>query len=1010
MSADGQPDLFGTAFEGPFAEPSPRVFGLPPGADVLQEVARGLARRMGGAPPEAWGRVTLWLPTRRMRRRLLDLLAEGGHGILPRVRLLSELGLDPAGAGLPPPVPSLRRRLELARLIAALLDREPDLAPRARLFDLSDSLAALMEEMQGEGVSPAVIAGLDVSDQSGHWARSLRFLQVLAPWFEEAGAPDGEARARRVAERLARAWLTEPPGDPVIVAGSTGARGATARLMEAVARLPQGAVILPGFDRHLPPEVWERLLDPLTAEDHPQSRAACFLQRLPLEPEEVRPWTAWDAPVPARARLVSLAMRPPPVTDQWLAEGPTLGPLAPACEGLTLLEAPSPRLEAEAIALRLRHAVDGDITAALVTPDRTLARRVAACLDRWGVTPDDSAGEPLALSPPGRLLRQVAELRGRAPTPEAVLALLKHPLVRAGEERGAHMAQAHALELHLRRRGPAGLAPGSLRRWAEGREGEPADRRRIAWAAWLTGVLGRLDAAPATAFRRRPLAEHLEEHVRAAETLCAPGAEGANPLWAEAAGRAAREAVERLARHAEAGGAVTARDYAHLLDGILRAEEVRRPDRGHPRVLIWGTQEAQGQGADLVILAGLNEGTWPAPAPGDPWLNRRLREKAGLPLPERRIGGAAHDFAQGLGAREVWLTRAVRTDEAPTTPSRWLNRLLNLIGGLPAQGGREALAGMRRRAEPWLRGADALAQATNREAPARRPSPRPPAHARLRRLSVTMVERLLRDPYSVYAAEVLRLRALDPLTPQPDALERGTHLHKVMERFVRDDLGPLEGPLDLQAARALLLARAEAVLADECGWPVHRRLWAAQLGRAAHALLLGEAERRARARPQLFEVRGEVAVAGVLIVGKADRIDVGPDGRVHILDYKTGEPPSLKRQKHFAKQLLIEAAMAERGAFGALGPVEVAGAAYVGLGAEARVVHAPLDEVPTGRVWDELALLLARYAEPSRGFSARIAVDSDRHEGEHDHLARFGEWGHSDAVQPEVVGEDVDGW
>jgi inactivated superfamily I helicase len=434
-----------------FDAPGPRLFGLPPGTDFATEMLRGLAQRLDGGPPEAWARVTVYVPTRRMQRRLREAFDAGAARMVPRIRLVTDVALDPVGADLPAPVPALRRRLELSQLIAALLAREPDLAPRARLFDLSDSLAELMEEMQGEGVPPSAIAGLDVADLSGHWARSLRFLRILEPWFEAEGAPDGKARMRRVVERLERTWLAEPPDGPVIVAGATGSRGATMRFMEVVARLPQGAVVLPGFDSDLPGPIWERLDGPLTGEDHPQFLYACLLRRLRLAPEEVRPWTTTPAPNALRGRLVSLSLRPPPVTDQWLSEGPLLGDLAPACEKLTLVEAPSPRAEAEAIALRMRQAIEDGKTCALVTPDRMLTRAVAAALDRWGVVPDDSAGEPLPLSPPGRLLRQIANLRGARPSGEALLSLLKHPLCHAGGDRGPHLRRTHELELSLRR-------------------------------------------------------------------------------------------------------------------------------------------------------------------------------------------------------------------------------------------------------------------------------------------------------------------------------------------------------------------------------------------------------------------------------------------------------------------------------------------------------------------------------------------------------------------------------
>ena len=293
----------------------PRVFGLPPGADFPRSVISGLIARMKNAPPEALARVRIFVNTRRMQRRLTDLFDAGPPRLLPRIRLVTDLATEAALAQVPPPVSPLRRRLELSQLVSKLLESEPDLAPRSSLFDLADSLANLLDEMQGEGVAPGTIAGLDVSDQSGHWHRSLKFLALAESFLDNAHAmPDAEARQRRVVDGLVDQWRRDPPDHPVLVAGSTGSRGTTAAFMRAVTRLPQGAVILPGFDFDMPGDVWTGLSDAMTAEDHPQFRFARLLQDLETDHRAVQRWTG-DDPAPARNRLVSLALRPAPVQD-----------------------------------------------------------------------------------------------------------------------------------------------------------------------------------------------------------------------------------------------------------------------------------------------------------------------------------------------------------------------------------------------------------------------------------------------------------------------------------------------------------------------------------------------------------------------------------------------------------------------------------------------------------------------------------------------------------------------
>jgi ATP-dependent helicase/nuclease subunit B len=954
-----------------FPTSGPRLFVLPPGVDFPAEVAQGLLSRL--PDPEALARVTIFTNTRRMQRRLRDCFATGPARLLPRLRLITDLALDPIAADLLPPIPPLRRKLELTRLIATLLDREPDLADRAALFPLSDSLAKLLDEMHGEGVPHKTIRDLDVTDLSGHWARAQQFLGI-ATAFARADAPDREARQRAVIERLAALWIDSPPQDPVLVAGSTGSRGATALFLQTVARLPQGAVILPGFDTDLPAHVWDRLDTALTAEDHPQYRFKRLADTLGLSPANLPKWTDTPPANPRRNRLVSLSLRPAPVTDQWRIDGPALDDLVPATDHITLVEAPSPRSEAETIALRLRAAVDEGITAILITPDRMLSRQVAAALDRWSITPDDSGGLPLALSTPGRLLRQVSDLMGHPSTAADLFALLKHPLCNAND-RGPHLLHTRDLELWVRRKGLPFPTGADLHKW-----------RDDAWTAWLAPLLDELAAIGSSV-----LADLVSHHLRLTESLARDPA----ALWAEAPGRAARSVTTALATHADAAGTFTPRDYAALFSSVIAAEQVRNPDTGHPRILIRGTLESRVDFADLVILGGLNDGTWPGTPPPDPWLNRAMRHQAGLLLPERQIGLSAHDYTQAIAAPQVWLTRPVRSDDAQTVASRWLNRLTNLLAGLPDQNGPQSLDAMRARGKDWVARAATLSDAPPVPRAAR-PSPRPPLSARPKRLSVTAVTDLLRDPYAIYARHVLRLRALDPLTPSPDAPLRGQVIHRIFQTFAANP----------HPDRDALMAATETVLAEDCPWPTIRALWRARIDRIADWFLDTEVARRAIATPTLIEQLGTLAIPthDFTLTAKADRIDLTHDGRAVILDYKTGTPPTDKQQRQFDKQLLLEAAMVERGAFPALGTVPVTDAAFIGLGAKPAIVPAPLADLPPDLVWAEFLQLLTAWSRRDRGYTARIAARRATEAGDYDHLARYGEWDHTTPATPEDVG------
>ncbi|MEX0348306.1 MAG: double-strand break repair protein AddB [Paracoccaceae bacterium] len=965
----------------------PRVFAVPPGTDFPKALVAGLLNRSEGQPPEALARCDLVVNTRRMARRVRSLFDAGAPCLLPKLSLVTGYADAACNQAAPPALSALRRRLELTQLVGTLLEKQPDLAPRASLFDLSDSLAALLDEMQGEGVSPEAIRGLDVSDLSGHWARAQSFIGIAEQFLQASDdALDPQARQRKMVENLIAQWQIAPPQHPILLAGSTGSRGTTMLLMKAVAKLPQGALILPGFDFDQPPNVWRNLEDALSAEDHPQYRFAKLLRELDLGPDDIRPWAGDPAPCPPRNRLVSLALRPAPVTDAWMSEGPALTDLAMATNELTLIEAPSPRSEALAIALRLREAAETGQTAALITPDRMLTRQVSAALDRWDILPDDSAGLPLQLSPPGRFLRHVAGLFTKRLDGEALLTLLKHPLCHDGAERGTHLLNTRELELDLRRNGPPFPDSASLAVFA--------DRKKISadWVAWVTR-----NFCDQLVRDNLPLSDWVQRLRNLAEAISAGHADIQGGLWDKNAGKKALSLIESLEREAAHGGELSARDFGDLLGALLSGEEIRDRDAPNESIMIWGTLEARVQGADLLILGGLNDGSWPeAPSP-DPWLNRQMRHRAGLLLPERRIGLSAHDFQQAIAAPEVWLTRATRSDDAETVPSRWLNRLTNLLHGLPGQGGDQALSGMRARGALWLQRADLL-EAAPALPPAPRPSPRPPVSARPRQLSVTEIKHLIRDPYAIYAKHVLRLRPLDPLVQAPDALLRGIVIHEILESFIKDSL--FDGAI---LHRDAFLKRASALLETHVSWPTARKLWLARLARIADAFLAAEVERRTDGGPIAFEARMKKRLDPLdfTLVGRADRIDQNGRGALRIYDYKTGAPPSEKQQARFDKQLLIEAALAEEGGFESIDPMPVAQAVFIGMGGSYSEVCAPLDSEPPARVWAELRQLIEAYFQPDQGFTARRMLHRDTDRGDYDHLARFGEWDRTATPYPE---------
>ena len=893
---------------------TPRVFAIPIGCDFSKTFVKGLRDRLEGMPPEVLSRVEVFVNTQRMARRLKELLSGDGSVLLPKIRVITDIANHPdLPIVLPDPVSKLRRQLTLAQLVGRLLDADGSIAPQSAKFDLAKSLAGVLDEMQGEGVAVSDLSNIKVEDQSGHWQRSLDFLKILAEHWTVNHPIDPQDRQRAAALAFSAKWAVEPPKHPIIVIGSTGSRGETALFMQAVAALPQGAVVLPGLDRALVTENWDALTAKSVALDNPQSALATFCAGAGLALSSIADWSIETPANPARNALVSLALRPAPFTDQWLDEGPRMADdLEAAISGVSLIEADTPKEEALALALRLRNAAEQDQSAVLITPDRTLTRRVTATLQRWGIEPDDSAGRPLHLTPPGVFLRLISSAMGGRLTPLNLIAVLKHPLTDSGpktttgdeKKDGSSRRFVREYERSKLRGGAPFIDFQHIKDWADKDTKDP--KRRI-WADWVERCF-----APLQHVTAGDLSVFLEAHLTAAEALAAgPSKAETHELWKKESGEKAKSVFANLERDADAAGVLSVPDYQALFRTVIGAETVREARASHPKIAIWGTLEARVESADVVILGGLNDTVWPGVESPDPWLNRAMRKQIGLPPPERLIGLSAHDFQQGCGASELVLSRSVRDGDAPTVASRWVVRILNLMSGL-REPGKAAVKTIKTRGQYWIDLARLMDRPFTQEPAAVRPSPVPPANMRIDQLSVTQVERLIRDPYAVYAAKILNLKQLDPLGREPDAMIRGIALHKVVERFV--ETWPEALPNDAPDA---LLQIAEEVLAEEVPWPAVQRIWLARLARIAEWFVEGETARRTRGSVFQQEVEGErqIAELGFTLTAKADRIDQNADGGLIIYDYKSGSPPSADEIKFFKKQLQLEAAIAAVGGF-----------------------------------------------------------------------------------------------
>jgi ATP-dependent helicase/nuclease subunit B len=1005
----------------------PNVLSIPAGTSFAEALAAELIARAGHDPLKLAEMLVL-LPNRRACRTLQEAFLRlaitpgerGGASLLPRLMpigdvdsedlaVLSGATLGADTATIPPAIGELRRRMMLARLIMAT---RPQSGPgrgapagQAIRLDqaaqLAQELGRLLDQVETERKDLAALESLVPDTLAAHWQLTVSFLDILRrAWpaiLEEEGAIDPAERRNRLLDLQAKLWEAAPPTTPIIAAGSTGSIPAAADLMTLVARLPAGAVYLPGLDRHPDDEDWRAIEEDPT---HPQHGLAQLLKRLEITRDAVVDVGAGaiDAARAARTKIVSAGLLPAERSDRWsaLAAGIAPAEIAAAMAGIRRIDCQTEQEEALTIAIALRGflAEQADGIAALATPDRRLARRVTAQLRRWNIEIDDSAGQELAQTTPGSFLILLAEAAAAEWAPVPLLGLLKHPLAAAGRPLGRLRNWARRIDRDLLR-GPR-PAPGwdGLARAIEAKRAQQKLTERDAGAMHAElATLGEVLTPLADWTRPLPPAERLRRLIRAAEALAATDAEtGAERLWRGEAGEALAEFAHDALLSLPGLGATAAADFCGLLKELLAGIAVRPRFGRHPRLYIWGPLEARLQQPELLILGGLNEGTWPAETAIDPWLNRPMRRDFGLPLPERKIGLSAHDFQQAMGARRVLLTRAARVEGTPTVPSRWLLRLDAFLrccdAGLPLPAAADTT-----RERDWARRLDRPAGPV---LPCARPAPRPGAERRPNKMSVTQIELWRRNPYAIYARHILGLQALEALDEEPGAADLGSAVHEALHRFVARF--PAVLPED---AAAELLAEGERAFRAWIDRPNVWAFWQPRFRRIAAWWLEHEAERRPQLQSSAAELRGEwlvqEATPPFLLSARADRIDRRKDGGLAIIDYKTGEPP---REDDialgYAPQLTLEAAMAAKGAFPGIPAAVVRELAHwrltgSGDGGQEKPVRGDLSELAR-EAYDGLVALLAHYGAKDAAYPASPDPLFAPRFDDYAHLARRAEW------------------
>ncbi|MCC8933246.1 double-strand break repair protein AddB [Rhizobium ipomoeae] len=1017
--------------------------------------------------PLALAAVTLLVPTRRaarvLRSEFVDLLG-GRAAILPDIRTLGETDDDsgffdlnaPSLMDLAPPVSGTVMLLELARLILAWRNQLPDIvrsihadtplvapASPADAVWLARALVELIEAAETEGCDWSDLDKLQSADFGSWWQLTLEFLKIATSFWparleelvRSSPARHRDAVLRAEAERFRR----QGADGPVIVAGSTGSIPAAAELIAAIAELDHGVVVLPGLDLDMPDDDWEKLNDrdislmrqSPAVRGHPQYGLAHLLRHMKLERADVQVLEPAMQALRDRAEFLSRAMAPAEATDTWKAwrGGMDDHRVLNAFRDVALIETANEREEATAIAIALRLGLEQasdnpESRVALITPDRALARRVMSELARFGIEADDSAGTPMTGTQAAMLTQVVAEACLRPGDPVAIVSLIKHPLARFGFAAEDMRKAADTLERIALRGGLATLDLAEMEPlFAGGLELHLADRHKPQWRIAISPEeidLARELAKRVTAAveplvsslvrsrdghilsQRLTLSDWAERTGRVLESVTIDERADLAGLWGDAAG----EALARLlADVLETDGQIEAdgAQWVDILTALMAGQAVKPRAMRHPRVFIFGTLEARLQNVDMMVIGGMNEGSWPGQTKNNPFLSRVMKTEVGLEPPERQIGQVAHDFQMACGTRNLIFSRALRQGSAPTVASRWLQRLMALGGTLLEDA-------MRERGQIYRRYADLIDQGES-QAPAQRPAPRPRVDLQPRSFSFSEVGRFRRDPYAIYARRILRLDQIDTFNQDPGAAERGTLYHRIVERFIREG----HDPDRLDALEILHRITDEEFLAEAL--PLHIDIvWRQRFYSVASAFLTWERQRRPEIRRSLTEVRGNVLLRpiDITISGIADRIDIRGGGFADIIDYKTGLNPSANQARSLLDpQLALEAAALLEGAFKPAGDVKPLNLVYVRLRPGDRFSTDQVNnematrgdskksalELATQSV-DELGRFVQALQSGERGYVSRlIPAEQNSYGGEYDHLARVAEWSTAEAEE-----------
>lgn len=970
------------------------IYTIPAGNNFLEKLAGQLLKEYGDNPLDL-SDVMIFLPTRRSCRVLKESflkLSLGKPLLLPRMRPLGDIDNEETflyaeeRTDLSQAISPLQRHLLLARQIIFLGNKRGGEIPTPdQAYRLAVDLASLLDQVQLEELSFEELKNIVPDNLAYHWQITLQFLEILTEFWpsilREKNLMDPIVRRHLLIDAQSEEWKKNPPSHPVIAAGSTGSIPAIARFLTVIANLPQGRLILPGLDRHYQTTNPDKL-----EQTHPQFGLHRLLERLHTSPKEVALWPECEET--QRSWLAHYAFAPARESNEWLKlSKKTDDPIPPNClSGVTRLDCQNSSEEAKVIVLLLRQTLeDPHKTAALITPDRSLARRVVAEMRRYGVEINDSAGLPLSATSVGAFLSLTAEMMVKKLAPHSLLAVLKHHFSFAHYSSDNAQKMVRYLERYLLRAPRPEEGALGLRQAANKLNNPPQD-----FIQWLENICKIIEPYESH-FKDESysLSVIVEKHIALVEALSTDET-GNSSLWMSEGGEVAFDFMRSIVDLEDSLDCLKGRDYPSLLKTMMDLIPIR-PHRGlHPRLSILGPLEGRLIDSDLLILSGLNEGTWPPDVKADPWMSRPMRASFGLPSPERRIGLSAHDFVQAFCSKNVVITRSEKKEGTPTVPSRWLRRLETVLNA----SGQSEVVWTQETWLHWARMIDSPKQGAHYCDP---PTPKPPLEARPRELSVTWIEKWMRDPYGLYAAKILKLKKLKSIDSVLTIADYGNLIHDALFSFIQ--LYP-SGPLPTDAFEKLLEI-GKSVFHPYNNQVGLMTFWWPRFETMGRWFIITEKARRSKIKQSYVEIEGGLFFNGsinpFLVTARADRIDLLTDDTLCLIDYKTGQTPTNKEiEAGYAPQLPLEIVIAASGGFDNLDSKKISKAEFWKLsgnnkGSKIFKLSSNLETLIFSSV-EGLEKLIAKFDDPSTPYEVQPHPDYAPRYNDYSHLERIKEW------------------